>query len=204
MIGCLIFGSLAAMGVARALHHRRFCGGGGWGGGGWHGYGHSHFGGGYGGGGPFAREGWGPSDYEEGAEFRMPFGGGGFPGFGVMRGGGKRFFIRRLLDQIRATPAQERVVGAAIEEFRDEMKKATGGEARRSRQEIVEALRRPTFDGVMLGEQFARHDTVLEGARKAFVGLVAKVHDALDPEQRERLADLVDRGPRFGGWSRGF
>jgi len=105
---------------------------------------------------------------------------------------------------IRATPAQERVVGAAIEEFRDEMKKATGGEARRSRQEIVEALRRPTFDGVMLGEQFARHDTVLEGARKAFVGLVAKVHDALDPEQRERLADLVDRGPRFGGWSRGF
>jgi hypothetical protein len=205
MIGCLIFGSLAAMGVARALHHRRFCGGG-WGGGGWHGhgYGHGHFGGGYGGGGPFAREGWGSSDYEEGADFRMPFGGGGFPGFGALRGGGKRFFIRRLLDQIRATPAQERVVAAAVEEFRDEMKKATGGEARRSRQEIVEALRRPTFDGVMLGEQFARHDTVLEGARKAFVGLVAKVHDALDPEQRERLADLVDRGPRFGGWSRGF
>jgi|HubBroStandDraft_2_1064218.scaffolds.fasta_scaffold250210_2 hypothetical protein len=203
MIGCLIFGSLAAMGVARALHHRRFCGGGGWGGGGWHGYGHSHFGGGYGGGGPFARGEWGSSDYEEGADFRMPFGG-GFPGFGAMRGGGKRFFIRRLLDQIRATPAQERVVASAVEEFRDEMKKATGGEARRSRQEIVEALRRPTFDGVMLGEQFARHDTVLEGARKAFVGLMAKVHDALDPEQRERLADLVDRGPRFGGWSRGF
>jgi uncharacterized membrane protein len=84
------------------------------------------------------------------------------------------------------------------------MKKATGGEARRSRQEIVDALRRPTFDGVLLGEQFARHDTVIEGARKAFVGLVARIHDALEPEQRERLAELIDRGPRFGWWSRGW
>jgi hypothetical protein len=198
---------LAAMGITRMLHHRRSCGGGwggGWHGGGWHGHGHGNFGGWNGGGGPFARQGWGASDYEEGADFRTPFGGGGFPGFGAFRGGGKRFFIRRLLDQIRATPAQERVVAAAVEEFRDDMKKATSGEGRRSRQEIIDALRRPTFDGVMLGEQFARHDTVLEGARKAFVGLMAKVHDALDPEQRERLADLVERGPRFGGWSRGF
>ncbi len=59
-----------------------------------------------------------------------------------------------------------------------------------------------TFDGVLLGEQFARHDTILENGRKSFVGLVAKIHDALEPEQRERLADLVERGPRFG-WMRG-
>jgi len=26
------------------------------------------------------------------------------------------------------------------------------------------------------------------------------VHDALEPEQRTRLADLVERGPRFGWW----
>jgi len=210
MIGCLIFGTLAAMGVARALHHRRFCGGG-WGGGGWHGHGYGRGPwGGWHGGGPYARGEYGAFDQgwhgglEEGADFRAPFGEGGFPGFGPGRGGGKRFFIRKMLEQIRATPAQERVVAAAVEEFRDELKKATGGEARRSRQEIVDALRRPTFDGVLLGEQFARHDTVIEGARKAFVGLVAKIHDALEPEQRERLADLVDRGPRLGWWSRGF
>jgi hypothetical protein len=209
MIGCLIFGSLAAMGVARALHRRRFCGA--WGGGGWHGYGHGyghgpgHWGGWHGGG-PFGRSEYGAFDQEEGADFRSPFGEGGFPGFGpgLGRGGGKRFFIRKLLEQIRATPAQERVVAAAVEEFREEVKKATGGEARRSRQEIVDALRRQTFDAVLLGEQFARHDTVIEGARKAFVGLIAKIHDVLEPEQRDRLADLVDRGPRIGWWSRGF
>ena len=105
-----------------------------------------------------------------------------------------------MLSHVRATPAQERAIGAAFEEFRDDMKKLGGGEARRSRQEIADALRRPTFDGVVLGEQFARHDTVIEGARKAFVGLVARVHDALEPEQRTRLASLVERGPRFGWW----
>jgi hypothetical protein len=41
---------------------------------------------------------------------------------------------------------------------------------------------------------------VIEGARKAFVGLVARVHDALEPEQRTQLASLVERGPRFGWW----
>ena len=77
------------------------------------------------------------------------------------------------------------------------MKKLGGGEARRSRQEIADALRRPTFDGVVLGEQFARHDTVIEGARKAFVGLVARVHDTLEPEQRD-AAGLAGRArPAF-------
>ena len=51
MIGCLIFGSLAAMGIARAIHHRRFYGGGcgGWHGHHrhWHGHGHGWYGGSY-------------------------------------------------------------------------------------------------------------------------------------------------------------
>ena len=113
---------------------------------------------------------------------------------------GKRYFIRAVLRRVNATPAQERAIGAAVEEFRADMKKLGGGEARRSRQEIADALRRPTFDGVVMGEQFARHDTVIEGARKAFVGLVARVHDTLEPEQRTQLASLVERGPRFGWW----
>jgi uncharacterized membrane protein len=107
------------------------------------------------------------------------------------------------MEQVRATPEQERRISDAIREFRDEMKKAGDGEGKKSRHELADALRRPTFDGVTMGEQFARHDTVLEGARKAYVGLVARVHDTLEPEQRGRLADLVDRGPRFGWWGRG-
>jgi hypothetical protein len=200
MIGCLIAGGLVAFAVSRLFHARRWhhFHHGGWGGcharhGGWHGGGPW---------GPFARRGWGGhglddgDDDDWGASFRQ----GGGPdawGSGVR---GKRYFIRSVLSRVNATPEQERAIGVAFEEFRDDMKKLGGGETRRSRQEIADALRRPTFDGVVLGEQFARHDTVIEGARKAFVGLVARVHDTLEPEQRTRLASLVERGPRFGWW----
>jgi hypothetical protein len=196
MIGCLIVGGLAAFAVSRFIHARRWYRfHHGWGGGcgrhgGWHG-----------GGGHWGRRGWG--GYGPGHDddpWTASFGGdpdGDGWGGGVR---GKRFFIRSVLSRVGATPAQERTIGEAFEEFRADVKKLGGGEARRSRDEIADALRRPTFDGVVLGEQFARHDTVIEGARKAFVGLVARVHDALEPEQRTRLASLVERGPRFGWW----
>ncbi|MES1206376.1 MAG: periplasmic heavy metal sensor [Pseudomonadota bacterium] len=197
----MIFGGLAAMSVARAIHHRRRCMA--WGGGGCHGGWHHRWHGPGGGGFP---GGWGRFEEEP-----VDMGGGGWGGVGsddFARFGGarlrKRFVVRAVLEHVRATPAQERVIGAAFEEFRDEMKRASGGEGRRSRQEIVDALRRPTFDGVVLGEQFARHDTLLEAARKSFVGLVAKIHDALEPEQRDRLAELIERGPRFFGGFRGW
>jgi len=195
MIGCLIAGGLAMFAISRVIHARRWHGG--WGGGcgwrhhGWHGGPHGHH---------WGRRGWGggfgPDDDDSwGATFRD----GGPEGWG---GGirSKRVFIRSVLSHVNATPAQERAIGAAFDEFRGDMKKVGGGETRRSRQEIADALRQPTFDGVVLGEQFARHDTVIEGARKAFVGLVARVHDTLEPEQRTRLATLVERGPRFGWW----
>ena len=198
MIGCLIAGGLVLFAVSRAIHWRRWHHG--WGGcgyrhggwhGGWHGGGHWRRRG-LGGPGPHGPQGW---DDDWGASLH---GDGGPEAWADLRG--KRYFIRSVLSRVDATPAQERAIGAAFDEFRDDVTKLGGGEARRSRQEIADALRRPTFDGVVLGEQFARHDTVIEGARKAFVGLVARVHDALEPEQRTRLASLVERGPRFGWW----
>ena len=195
MIGCLIVGGLAAFAVSRFIHARRWYRfHHGWGGGcgrhgGWHGGGH------------WGRRGWG--GYGPGHDddpWTASFGGDP-DGYGWGEGvRGKRFFIRSVLSRVGATPAQERAIGEAFDEFRADVKKLGGGEARRSRDEIADALRRPTFDGVVMGEQFARHDTVIEGARKAFVGLVARVHDTLEPEQRTRLASLVERGPRFGWW----
>ena len=199
MIGMLIAGSLAVLAISR-FAHRRACGG--WHHGGWHGgwrglHHHWHrrrfspfdLGGAGGFEGWSGRNEWAPTwspDWDDG-------------GYGV---GGKRVFIRAVLRHVQATPAQERVIGAAVSEFGDELKRLGRDEGKRSREELADALRRPSFDGVALGEQFARHDTLLEQGRKAFVGLFAKVHDALDDEQRARLAELVQRGPRFGWWSR--
>jgi hypothetical protein len=44
---------------------------------------------------------------------------------------------------------------------------------------------------------FARHDTTLETLRKAGMGALAKVHDALDERQRARLADMIESGPGY-------
>jgi hypothetical protein len=58
-------------------------------------------------------------------------------------------------------------------------------------------MRSPAVDEVLFGEMFARHDAALEALRKAGVGAIAKVHDALDERQRARLADMIEAGPGF-------
>jgi hypothetical protein len=192
MIGCFIAGGLALFALSRLYRHRRWCRGGGFHHHGWHG------GGGWGGGhGHHGHHGHG---HGWGGGFEL---GGGAPSNDVWFGDdvpSKRHFIRAVLARVNATPAQQRAIGEAVDVFRDDIKKLGGGELKRSRQELSDALRRPSFDAVVMGEQFARHDSIIEGSRKAFVGLVARVHDALEPEQRQTLAKLVERGPRFGWW----
>jgi hypothetical protein len=217
MIGCLILGTFVAAGAARLIRHRT----------GWAGPCGGHWRGGFGGhcgGGmhAFHRHGWGavtgyggwapePGDgYDPG--LRDPFGNDGdhefeghrgwdrFGGTPSARGGG--FVVGSIVRHVRATATQERVIRAAFDEFRNEMKDVGGGEGKRTRQDVGAALRKPHFDEVFMGELFARQDTAIERTRKAFVGLMARVHETLDEEQRGRLAELVEKGPRF--WRRGF
>ena len=116
--------------------------------------------------------------------------------------GGPTVLLRGLFRRLDTTPGQEKVIVAAIEEMRAAGREARG-EIKASRADLAKALRSPGFDEVMMGEMFARHDTALETLRKAGVGAMAKVHDALDEKQRERLADMVEAGPGFfrGPWS---
>jgi len=229
MIGCLLLGTFVAMGAARLIRHR--CGWGGPCGAHWRGgFGGPYPGGmrafhrhgwmtgpgpdcGHGPGGGYGR-GYGPGDpLNEGEPFGASSGHEDDPGdshgepgwerFGRASSGRRAHFIlRAILGQVRATATQERVIRAAVDEFRDELKEAGGGEAKKSRQDIGGALRKPHFDEVFMGELFARQDTAIERTRKAFVGLMAKVHETLDEEQRGRLSELVEKGPRF--WRRGM
>lgn len=200
MIGCILFGGLAAMGFAALVrrHHH----------GGWpchrhlrhlHRHCHTDFGdrfgdrrGGLGhfyghddGAGPF-----GDGDPIDFAGERPRFRGGFAPWF----------LLRRMLRRVEVTPTQERAIHAAVDEFRETLKPLRA-EGRRSRTDLAASMRRTSLDEVVLGEMFARHDRAAEDARKAFVGLLAKIHEVLDDIQRERLAVLLDkglRGFRFG------
>jgi hypothetical protein len=187
MIGCILLGAASLMLVSRALHRHHH---------GWHGRwafcGH----------GPFGRfghhhgHGEGPDYDGYGPRFLH----GGNP----LSGG---FFVRALADRLDATRAQEKVIREATDEFRQSATKLKG-EGQRTRADLAAAFRKGSFDEVMLGELYARHDRSLEDLRKAFVGMGARIHEVLDDEQRAQLADMIEAGPkawrpRWGrrGWS---
>jgi hypothetical protein len=108
--------------------------------------------------------------------------------------------VRAVSDRLGATPAQERVIHDAAEELRAAASKLRG-EARQTRSDVAGAFRKSHFDEVLFGELYARHDSALEELRKAFVGAGARIHDALDEQQRARLADMIESGPgRWGRW----
>jgi hypothetical protein len=215
MIGCLILGTFAAVAAARVIRYRM-----GWAGchgapwherghvGHWRRHLHRH---GMGGGWGFGPS---PADAEPqdgaGGPFDLGWGTGGWGG-GPDRadgpdhrhaGRGHDFILGVVLDRLRTTPTQERAIRAAAEELRAEVKGAAGGEGKKTRTDLAAALRKPALDELLLGDLFARQDRALEGTRKAFVGFLAKVHDTLDEEQRGRLAELIEKGPRF--WRRGL
>lgn len=112
------------------------------------------------------------------------------------------FFLRRVFQALDTTPGQEKAIRAAVEELVNVTSKHRG-ELQKTREDIARAMRSPSFDESVMGELFARQDTSLEEIRKAVVGALAKTHEALDEEQRKRLADMIERAGGFG-WRRGW
>jgi hypothetical protein len=176
---CFVFGGLTAFLLMRFALRRHWC---------WRGF--------HGSRGPFGRvRRWHHHDWDPDDD----------PGLGDRRG--RPYILRYLSDRLDATPAQERTMAAAFDEFRNEAR-GLRDEVSSSRKDVAAALRKPSFDEVLLGELYARHDTTIEKLRKAFVGMMAKVHDALEEPQREQLAQIIERGPgsffHVGRFGRGF
>ncbi|MCA9652023.1 MAG: periplasmic heavy metal sensor [Myxococcales bacterium] len=101
------------------------------------------------------------------------------------------------LRRLQATPDQEQVIReeldklfAAFREHREEW----GA----SRHDLAEAIRDESFDATTMGELFGRHDERLEQLRKALMEAMGRIHAVLDDTQRQRLAEMIDRGR--GGW----
>jgi uncharacterized membrane protein len=109
--------------------------------------------------------------------------------------------LRALFRAIDASPGQEKVIAAAVDEVRAAARE-TRGEWRQSREDLARAFRADSFDAEVMGLAFARHDDHLERLRKAVTGALARVHDALDERQRVRVAEWLDdvrgHGPAFG------
>ncbi len=119
--------------------------------------------------------------------------------------GGPRGWLRFLSARLDATPGQEKEIAAAVEELFAKARELRG-EAKASRDDVAKVLRNESLDETQLGELFSRHDDALRELQKAFAGALGRIHAALEPEQRARLAELIESGPRggFGGPYRGW
>lgn len=115
------------------------------------------------------------------------------------RGGeGRHFWLRRMFERLDTSPGQEKTIRNAVDEFHDEAL-AAKEEFGKTRHDIGRAFSGDYFDESVMGATFARHDDTITRVRMASVGLLGKVHEALDAEQRKLLARFLERGRPWGG-----
>ena len=116
-----------------------------------------------------------------------------------MRARGMERMVGWLASKLEATPEQYRVIRNEVEQFADKTQDLRS-EFRLSKDDITTAMRGESFDAEIMGESFARQDDRIREAREQLVGALARIHDVLEPHQRERLAELSQHYGGRGSW----
>lgn len=111
-------------------------------------------------------------------------------------GGHRRWLVYRAFEELDASPAQEKVLRQALADLRRSFEELRPG-LDALRGSVATALRGDTFDSAALQSAFERQTAELGQRGSAVATALAKAHDALDPDQRRRLARLVELGPSF-------
>ncbi|MDF2693883.1 MAG: hypothetical protein K0S65_2266 [Labilithrix sp.] len=142
--------------------------------------------------GPVGYGGYGGEDEPDGFGHRHRRWGGRFSG------PGGSFWLRALFARLDTTPGQEREIRAAIEEFQGTARDAKGVLAG-AREHLARAIDAESFDEVAAGEASSRADATAAVIKDALTTALKRVHAVLDPNQRQRLAQLLAaKGPGFG------
>lgn len=120
-------------------------------------------------------------------------------GRGGRWGGPRRWFMRRMFEELDTTPGQEKVILQAVDSL-ERQAWNTRAALMRGRGDLARSLRGEHFDSVGLDEAFVAQQASVDAMRQTVRESLQKVHEALDPRQRARLADFIEMGPRhFGG-----
>ncbi|HTR50802.1 MAG TPA: periplasmic heavy metal sensor [Kofleriaceae bacterium] len=114
------------------------------------------------------------------------------------RGGFGRRGLFMGLAHLDASPAQERAIIAEVDKLTERLHGAKAN-LREGRGDLAAAIRNAQLDDAALGALLGRVDAATGEARTAVVEALRNIHGVLDDRQRERLADLLDKG----WWRRG-
>lgn len=106
----------------------------------------------------------------------------------------RRHFLNAAFERLDTTPGQEKAIVAALDELHDSAR-ATRSKVMASRGEVAAALRDDRFQPERVRAVLARNQEELGSLGDAGTQTLGKIHEALDPEQRKRLARWVESGP---------
>ena len=116
------------------------------------------------------------------------------------RGGFARRGLFMGLAHLDASPAQERAIIAEVDKLSERLHGAKAN-LREGRGDLAAAVRNSQLDDAALGALLGRVDAATGEARTAVIEALRNIHGVLDDRQRERLADILDKGwwRRSGG-----
>lgn len=120
------------------------------------------------------------------------------------RGGPRRWMMRRLFQHLDTTPGQEKVIANAMENAQ-RVAYQTREQFFRSRADFARAMRGEQFDTAAVNESFDAQQKAVDDVKAAIREGLQQIHEALTPEQRNRLGDLIEFGPArlHGGFGHG-
>jgi Spy/CpxP family protein refolding chaperone len=116
-------------------------------------------------------------------------------------GGGfrRKAMMWEAFRRLDTTPGQEKALRAIIEGLRDRRREIRD-DLSKARIDVARALRGEQWDESALGEAVARVEAATTQIRTTMIDALAKTHEILDDKQRNKLADLIEKGrvPGFG------
>jgi Spy/CpxP family protein refolding chaperone len=145
--------------------------------------------------GPF----WGGAPFRDGWGDGFGFGFGHGPG--RFRPRGRRRLLYGLFRRLDTTPGQEKAIVDLMNGVRERLSEARA-ELVAARRELAAALGGEVLDPAALEVAFRRGNEQFARLSREVQAALAGVHEALDPEQRQQLAELLADGslnPRLYG-----
>ncbi len=106
----------------------------------------------------------------------------------------RRRGLYRAFERLDTTPGQEKAIRSALSDLMD----SVGGmrsSLREARTQVAEAMRQDEFDPRVVHDAVDSRNEDLVEIQTAVASALTKIHDALDPDQRKRLARWVEAGP---------
>lgn len=107
-----------------------------------------------------------------------------------------RSFLYSAFERLDTTPGQEKAITAALDDFRDSAR-TIKNRVKDARGELADALRQDQFEPERVERVVARHSEELNQLAAVGAKTMARIHEALDPEQRKRVARWLESGPGY-------